>query len=277
MTATADRWREPLEARAIPQTILDAAPESPWGFPPELFRVRAERAGSGPPTPTTLRALEALGEGGTVLDVGCGSGATSLPLAAAATHLTGIDGSPPMLAAFREAAAARWVEADAIEGAWPEAAGRAPACDVVVSGHVLYNVPDLPPFLEALTAHADRRVVVELTDHHPLFWMHDLWERFHDLRFPDGPTAEDAAAVARETGVALHREDRHVGEDRGTGGFSSRDDALALVRRRLCLPAERDAELADALGDRLRSDSEGLWSAGPAADVVVTLWWDVAG
>ena len=277
MTTTADRWREQLEARAIPQPILDAAPESPWGFPTELFRVRAQRAGSGPPTPTTLRGLEALGDGGTVLDVGCGSGATSLPLAAAATHLTGVDGSPPMLAAFREAAEARGVAADAIEGAWPEVADRAPMCHVVVSGHVLYNVPDLPPFLEALTAHAGRRVVLELTDRHPLAWMHDLWERFHGVTFPDGPAADDAAAVARETGAAVQREDRRVGEDRGTGGFSSREDALALVRRRLCLPADRDADLADALGDRLRSDAEGLWSAGPAADVVVTLWWDVAG
>jgi 2-polyprenyl-3-methyl-5-hydroxy-6-metoxy-1,4-benzoquinol methylase len=275
VTTTAERWREQLQDRAIPQPILDAAPESPWGFPAELFRVRAQRAGSGPPTPTTLRALEALGEGGTVLDVGCGSGATSLPLAAATTRLTGVDGSPPMLAAFREAAAARGIEADGIEGAWPDAAGRVPVCDVVVSGHVLYNVPDLQPFLRALTAHAGRRVVVELTEHHPLAWMQDLWERFHGVRFPDGPTADDAAAVARETGAAVQREDRNVGEDRGTGGFSRREDALALVRRRLCLPADRDVELADALGDRLREDAEGLWSAGPAADVVVTLWWDV--
>jgi 2-polyprenyl-3-methyl-5-hydroxy-6-metoxy-1,4-benzoquinol methylase len=277
MRTIAERWRDQLEARAIPQPILDAAPESPWGFPPELFRVRAERAGSGPPTPTTLRALEALGDGGTVLDVGCGSGATSLPLAAAATHLTGVDGSPPMLAAFREAAAARGVDAATIEGAWPDVADRAPVCDVVVSGHVLYNVPELSPFLMALSAHAGRRVVLELTDRHPLAWMQDLWERFHGVRFPDGPTAGEAATIARETGAAVQREDRHVGEDRGTGGFARREDALALVRRRLCLPADRDAEIADALGDRLREDAQGLWSAGPAADVVVTLWWDVAG
>jgi SAM-dependent methyltransferase len=208
--------------------------------------------------------------------VGCGSGATSLPLAAAATHLTGVDGSPPMLATFREAAAARGVNADTIEGAWPEAAVRTPVRDVVVCGHVLYNVPDLPPFLEALTAHATRRVVVELTQRHPLSWMHDLWERFHGVTFPGGPTADDAAEVARGSGFDVRRDDRKVGADRGTGGFAHREDAVALVRRRLCLPADRDGEIADALGDRLRADPDGLWSAGPAEDVVVTLWWDVA-
>ena len=42
------RWREQLEAWAIPTEILAAAPESPWAFPVGLFRSRARRAGSAP-------------------------------------------------------------------------------------------------------------------------------------------------------------------------------------------------------------------------------------
>ena len=38
-----DRWRQQLEGWAIPETILAAAPESPWGFPVGLFRSRARR------------------------------------------------------------------------------------------------------------------------------------------------------------------------------------------------------------------------------------------
>jgi hypothetical protein len=71
-----DRWRRELAGWAIPDEILAAAPESPWGFPPELFRSRAERTPADP-SATTRVALDALGTGGEVLDglwKGTGSG-----------------------------------------------------------------------------------------------------------------------------------------------------------------------------------------------------------
>jgi hypothetical protein len=144
--------------------------------------------------------------------------------------------------------------------------------DVVVCGHVFYNVQDLVPFVRELTSHARRRVVVELTDRHPWAWMHDLWMRFHELERPDGPTAGDAASVLREAGLEAVREDR---EEPGTGGFERREDAVALVRRRLCLRPERDEEVAAALGERLARRDE-LWSAGPSTQRIATLWWDAA-
>jgi hypothetical protein len=190
--------------------------------------------------------------------------------------VVGVDATPEMLRIFREAGAARGLTVETVEGAWPEVAGSVPTCDVALSGHVLYNVPDLPPFLSALTSHAHRRVVVELTDRHPLAWMNDLWERFHGLRFPSGPSADDAGTIVAELGADVHREELVTGPGRGHGGFERREDAVALARRRLCLTADRDDEVAEALGDRLRPDAEGLWSAGPLEQTIVTLWWDVA-
>ena len=258
----------------MPPEILAAAPESPWGCPVELFRSRAQRAGSGEPTPTTVRALEGLPERGTVLDVGCGAGATSLPLAERAGAFVGVDTSPEMASAFRDAVQPLERDVATIEGGWPEVASSAPEVDVVVCGHVLYNVQDVVPFVRALDDHARRRTVVELTERHPLQWMNDLWRRFHDVVFPDGPTADVAERVLRDVGLAVLREQRTTDRGRGHGGFERREDAVALIRRRLCLPAERDGEIAVALGDRLVQDDEGLWSAGPADQTVVTLWWD---
>lgn len=266
-------WREQLGAWAIPEEILARAPEPPWGFPTELFLRRAELIRLEPETPSRRRAVEALPEGGTVLDVGAGAGAASLPLAPPAARIVAVDESEELLRAFDELADGAGVASESVVGRWPDVAPALPAADVVVCHHVLYNVPGLRPFVEALTWHAERRVVVEITEEHPLAWMRDLWWRFQRLRRPDGPTATDAVDVLDQLGVPVHREDV---EEPARGGFERREDAVAFVRRRLCLPAERDPEIAGALGDRLVRTDAGSWVAGPRARQVVTLWWDVS-
>lgn len=267
-------WSDELRARRIPDEVLAAAPESPYGFPQELFRRRASAAqtSQADPTPTTTRALEALPARGTLLDVGAGGGATSLPLATRAGLIVGVDGQQDMLDAFADAAAAAGVEVRTIVGAWPDVASQAPVADVVVCGHVAYNVADLAPFARALDEHAVTRVVIELTERHPIAWMADLWETFHGLTWPAGPTAEEAREALRELGFEASRDERVQTGNRG-GGFARREDAVALVRRRLCVKPESDDDVAAALGDRLRAH-DGLWSAGPALQTVVTLWWD---
>jgi precorrin-6B methylase 2 len=273
MTTAAERWASQLRAWAIPDEILAAAPETPYWFPPELFRRRAELAAERSDTPTTMRALEALPEDGTVLDVGVGGGATSLPLAGRASLIVGFDSAADLLAEFEAAAEAAKVRSQAILGRWPDDEADAPAADVVVCGHVAYNVAELGPFATALNAHSIHRVVMELTDRHPLAWMHDLWECFHGLRRPEGPTAQDAAAVLAEVAIRPNSQRRSVRDDAASGGFARREDAITMVRRRLCLPAERDAEIAEALDDRLSRHGD-LWAVGPVERTLVTLWWD---
>ena len=266
-----ERWRREIGSWGIPDEILAKAPESPWGFPVELFRVRAREDGQEA-SPSTARAREALPAGGSVLDVGVGGGAASLPLADRARVIVGVDRSEEMLALFRDAARERGVATNEILGGWPEVETEVPACDVLVCHHVLYNGTDLERFVPPLDGHARRRVVIEMTPAHPLAWMADLWRRFHHLERPAGPTADDALAAIHALGFDAHREDHEV---RSSGGFERREDAIALVRRRLCLPKERDDEIADAIGARL-VERDGLWSTGPPREALVTLWWDVA-
>ena len=275
MTA-ADRWRDQLAAWAIPDEIVAAAPEPPWGYSTQLFRTRAEGAISAEPTPTTNRALEALPEGGAVLDVGVGGGATSLPLATHAGLIVGVDGQADMLEVFRAAAGSAGIRTQTVQGAWPDVSPEVDIVDVAVSGHVAYNVPELGPFAQALGAHARRRVVLELTERHPLAWMSDLWLHFHGLARPDGPTVDDARAVLFEIGIDARREDRIVNAlNEGGGGFVRRQDAIHLVRKRLCLDASHDDEIAARLGSDLRQ-VQGAWDVGPDERTIVTLWWDTA-
>lgn len=272
----ADSWAGALGSWAIPDEILDAAPESPYGFPAELFVRRGERAIDGataPSTPTTIRALEALGDGGTVLDIGAGGGATSLPLARRCTGLIAVDGQADMLQAINRMAAAFGMPVTTVQGRWPDVAAETPRADLVVCGHVAFNAPDLMPFVVELSAHALRRIVLELTEQHPLSWMNDLWLKFHDLVRPERPSAHDAEALCRALEFDVRRDERVDTEDMAGSGFERREDAIALVRRRLCLSPERDGEIATALGSRL-VELDGLWRAGPHEQRVVTLWWD---
>src|SRR5207249_10460980 len=118
---------------------------------------------SEPPSPSVRRAMEALPEGGSVLDIGSGSGAASLSLVPPAAFITAVDPVEDMLASFRELAARCGVGFSTVRGAWPDVAPKVQPADVVVCAHVLYNVQDLRPFVQAMTERAGRRVVVEVT------------------------------------------------------------------------------------------------------------------
>lgn len=268
-----EQWKKQMLGWAIPEEIISAAPESPWGFPPQLFATRATSAIQRPLSLSHRTALDALPKAGTILDVGVGGGAGSLPMGACASTITGVDSSQKMLDAFGLAAEHLGVESETHLGAWPDISDQVAPADVVVCHHVLFNVSDLEPFARALSGKARRRVVLEMTPTHPLSWMSDLWMLFHNLQRPDEPTFENAAEALREMGFAVHAA---VSDGPPVmSGFNSRADAVALVRKRLCLQQEHYERLAQVLGDRLR-ERDGLWSAAPLNHSIVTIWWDNA-
>jgi hypothetical protein len=163
-----------------------------------------------------------------------------------------------MLAAFAKLADRRGVAHAAVEGLWPDVAGKVGPADVVVCHHVLYNVGDLVPFVSALTDHARLRVVVEITAVHPQSLLNPLWEHFHGIVRPRRPTAEDAAAVLRDLGLDVGVEE--FGRPL-LWAEADRQEQVAFARRRLCLPAERDDEVDAAL------------DLSPGLRQHVTLWW----
>ncbi len=253
----AGQWRHELAEWTIPEHILARAPEPPWGFPVELFRVTDTTEVE---SPSRRRAEESLPEGGSVLDVGCGGGAAGLALAGRAGLLIGVDPSPDLLAEFAAAATRGGIDHQALLGSWPDDADGVPEADVVVSHHVVYNVPDLAGFARALGQHARRRVVVELSSRHPMVATRDLWRQFHDLQRPTGPSAELAAAVLTEAGIPVASE--QFERPARSGPHSA---VVSMIRRRLCLPADREPEVEAALN----ADSV-MFSARDTT----CLWWD---
>jgi len=255
----AQEWGRSLEAWAIPEAILALAPESPWGFPPEIFTAAARGAVAGALTPTHRRAQEALPVGGVALDVGAGAGAASLPLAPAASRIVAVDQSTAMLDRMKELARGR-VEVVAVEGNWPEVAHQVEAADVGLCANVAYNVADLQSFLIALTDRTRRRVVLELTKVHPQASVSWLWKHFWDLDRPLTPTATDAIEVIQE-GVSRTVEWMDWSRPHPMLGRTEAE-TVAWVRRRLCLTPTADPEIQELL----RATPQ------PAAEMV-TAWW----
>lgn len=255
--AAAARWAEQLAGWAIPEHILAQAPEAPWGFPAAVFRAAARPP--EPDSPPRAAAREALPAGGSVLDVGCGGGAGALALVPPAAALIGVDSSSELLDLFAADAEVAGVAHSEVHGSWPEVATSVPAADVVVCHHVVYNVADIGPFVAALTGHARRRVVVELTARHPLCATVPLWRHFWGIDRPQGPSAEDLLDVIAGLGItpSVARGSRPGHRDRSDPAH------VSMVRRQLCLPASREPEVADALADL------------PDAPVeIVAAWWD---
>ena len=270
LTELLTQWQDNLAGWAIPAHITAAVPDSPWVLPRQVFARRADRLSQAPAGPSYQRAWAALDPPGSVLDVGAGAGAACLPLAPRTTALTAVDTDPGMLGLLAGRARAAGLDPELHVGPWPEVAALTAAADVVTCHNVLYNVPDLEPFLAALTGHARRQVVIELTAAHPLTSLNPLWLRFHGLERPKGPTASDVLAILDAMGLrAGHTEWNRPAE----ADYATVRELAEVTRRRLCLPAERAAEVEAALRDTGLGGGQAT-DLGTAGRAVVTIWWE---
>jgi SAM-dependent methyltransferase len=233
-----DGWKSQLAAWAIPPELLAAVPDSPYGWPTELWRRRSKAAEErGNDTPTLAIAHRLAGEGGSVLDIGAGTGRASLPLARLGHPLTAVERNPGMAAGFREES--NGLEVRLIEGSWPQV--EVTSHDLVMCAHVVYDVPEIGPFIVGMVAHARRGVVIELTETHPWSALAPYYRALHSLDRPARPTADDLVAVVRELTRAEPAVERWSRPP--DLWFESMDEILELYRRRLVLPAERREEL----------------------------------
>lgn len=206
-----------------------------------------------------------------MLDVGAGAGAASLPLLDRAGTLIAVDQDEQLLSELTKQAGGARRNVTTIIGSWPAVAARVPAADVVVCHHVLYNVPDLKPFVDALDVHARSRVVIEITARHPVARLNPLWERFHGLERPTRPTWEDALRTIRSFRDRVHAEREQIEAD---ATAESWDELVGFTCRRLCLPPAREAEVAAALIEQGTLPTDPSSWSGPNRDVV-TFWWDL--
>lgn len=269
--SAAARWREYLEAWALPPSLLAAVPDSPYEWPAHLWRRLQRTEAAGSPSPTTRRVLGLLPQGGSLLDVGAGTGRASLAIAAGGHALTAVERDPGMAEALRREAAAAGVAARVIEGSWPEVAGEAGEHEVVLSAHVVYDVPDLAPFLRALDRAGRVGVVLEAGERHPWAGLTKYYRALHGLARPDGPTADLLLEVLGEAVGGSPQVERWVRQQRLR--FADLQELVEFYRRRLVVPVARAGEVAAVLAADI-VEGEGWLSLADDPEVV-TVWWRV--
>ena len=270
-STAARRWRSQLAAWEIPDRLLEQADESPYGWPAELWRRRTlESRRRREVTPTTSLVRHMMGPDGALIDVGAGTGRSCLPYARAGHRVMAVEKNPGMAAGLREEADSEGLEVEVVVGAWPEAASRTAAASVALSSHVVYDVPEIAPFLRALDEYGRHGVVLEMTDVHPWTKMNHLYRAIHGLERPDGPSVEDlveviSAEVGCEVGVVRWERAPDL-------WFVSWQEILDYYGKRVVVPGARRPELRPLLEESVERKGDRLYvDEGPRS--FATLWW----
>ena len=270
-TAAREAWRLALEAWAIPQRLIDAVGVDPHRWQPEFWeRMRQIETARIADTPT-FKLVDDMSRGGSVLDVGAGTGRLAIPLAAKGHRVTTVERDAGMAEALAREALRSGVTLTQVVGTWPLVAGNTGVHDVVLSTQVVYDVPGIGSFVEAMHDRARRGVVVEMTPTHPWSSLSRYFRSLHDLARPSRPTVDDFVRVVAEVTRVTPHQERWMTP---TGlRFADMQELLTFYRRRLLVPPLQSMEAAALLEPDVRRTEDGWLVLGPAEREVVTVWW----
>lgn len=260
----AARWRHEVGARLAETAALREAA----GLTRELWAApRARRYGAvvghALSTDGVLRRLLAE-RGQTYVDVGAGTGRYAIPLARRGRTVIAVEPSAGMRSVLERSSAPMTIIAEP----WPQ---RVAAGDVVFAAHVLYLVPEIVPFLDAMTSAARHACVVVLAGVHSDAVLDPLWRHFHGAPRATNPTLLDVTAVLAARG---QRPTLEVLPGSGGPRYQSVDDAIADFRESLALPRDGSTtrELRSVLAGWLIRRRGWLRMPGAPLPVAMIRW-----
>jgi ArsR family transcriptional regulator len=185
----------------------------------EFFRDAASRwdrvrdAALGPPAHLD-RLVELAGRGGTVVDLGTGTGVLLERLARTSGRVIGIDASPEMLEEATRRAAAEEVPADLRLGALEHLPLSDGEADTMIANLVLHHVAEPPAVFREIRrglAPGGRLVIAELEEHDdPSFWqgLGARWPGFRPEEMQDWLRTAGYRGIRTELpGPSVNRED----------------------------------------------------------------------
>jgi SAM-dependent methyltransferase len=281
MSSALEEWQEVVRAR---QVQMDAAYERLrrtstdfWDRRAQRFRAIGLRLNEDDLGLRLLRRFT--NSESSVLDVGAGAGRYARAIAPHVRRVVAVEPNAALVEHLRsDASADGLTNVDMVEARWEDAVVE--AADLVLCAHVLYPHADVEPFIRKLDEH-NRGVCLILSmaawQEPPL--MLDLWQRFHGEPRRGQPNARHVFNVLYEMGIPANVEFAPLRTAATQWSFESLDEAVAVCREHLILPAEPDTdrELTAALRDGLKPVAGGRLLIENAPRVVAGLWWQADG
>lgn len=215
--------------------------------------------------------VQALGDRGTLLDVGAGAGRYAIPLARVARRVTAVEPSRGMRS-YLEAAVSRagLTNVAVVPSTWEEA--KVDPHDVVLASNVVYPIAEIVPFLEKLDRHSRRGCYIAVRVDEMAAELAPLWKELWGDAPPREPGFLDLYNLLFSMGIRPHAQ--LTGRPRA---FPTLEDAVAFAREQMFLPAENhdyDERIRGFLSDTLIPRNGALdWSA-PFGSAIV--WWEKA-
>ena len=191
-----------------------------------------------------------------VLDVGGGAGRFALPLARTKSKITVVDSSKSMLEQLRaDSTYFDITNIDTILSRW-EDADIAPHSAVLCS-HVTYGIEDITRFVNNLTAHADKRVLILTFMDSPQSHLGHIWEIVHEeqrIHLPGAPELMNALWYLELT------PDLEVIGTLAPHSYKTLDLARSDLRRRLYINEgdEKDSRFTSNINKQLETVVDGI-------------------
>ncbi|HEU5102688.1 MAG TPA: class I SAM-dependent methyltransferase, partial [Roseiflexaceae bacterium] len=241
-----------------------------WTGQADRFAAAAQRA----PQPDGFMrfVLPRLRPDDLLIDIGAGTGRYEPLLAAAVTEVLAVEPSPSMRARLQQRLADDQLTNVRVSAdAWPSA--EIPACNIAISAHVLYGVPEIEPFLRAMDASARRACFLLLAFRHPSSFVSPFWERLYgEPRLPL-PGALECLSALYQIGIAARLELVPV---TSRLSYADAQEALADLRWRLRAPAnsEYDRLISAAIADLLDRTVDGRLAPRDMPEQAAVIWWE---
>ena len=222
--------------------------------------------------PIELVAALRLQPGQAVADIGAGTGAWAALLAQQVDHVTALEPSSGMRTIMQANLAEQGIgNVQIVAGRWPETP--LPAHDYVLCAHAMYGAPDLPAFIDRMTAAARSTCFMLIRDSHPDSLM-ALAAQYVLGQPNDSPNFRVALNVLKQNGLQPEiLVDNH--NNWRPWHHPGLDEALAEVKQRLGVEhdTQYDAYLHDLLAQNLRPENgELVWPVGVRS---VLIYWQV--
>ncbi|MFN5343456.1 MAG: class I SAM-dependent methyltransferase [Roseiflexaceae bacterium] len=215
--------------------------------------------------------LPQLSHGDTVLDIGAGSGRYLPPLVAAGCRVVALERSPAMVEQMHLLVAEQQLtDVTIMREYWPPPEPL--VGDVALAVHVLYALPDIAPFVQAMQGAARKLCVLVLGVRHPTTPVLPLWHAYHGTPRLPLPGAYECLNALAQLGIHANLSMLSVGQPIQ---YTSLAEAVAETCFRLRLPYD------DVHQHRIATLIQTHWHISDAGEVIVpgapprnaVIWW----